>query len=466
MNLKMKILLIVKDTAQYTNWFPQGLAYIAAVLLKEGYEVDIYNQDVHHYEDEHLTEYLNNNHFDVVGLSAIGGYYQYRKMIKISNAINNSRDRPFYIIGGHASSPDPEYFLKKTKADAVVMGEGEGTIVELIESLANKRSFSNVKGIAFRDEDDVKINEDRPLIGEIDTIPFPAYNLFPMYYYRLLRMPNAKKTDFVLPVLSGRGCTFKCTFCYRMDVGFRKRSNENIIEEIELLKNKYGITYVCFSDELLMSSKERTISLCEAFLKANLNISWNCNGRLNYAKHDVLKIMKRAGCVNINYGIEAMDDIVLKNMNKGLTIKQIIEGVENTIAAGISPGLNMLFGNIGDNKETLNKAVEFLLKYDDGAQLRTIKPVTPYPGSPLYYTAIEKGLIKDCEDFYDNKHLNSDLITVNFTELSNDEFHQCLFEANPRLLKNYYDKQFSHVLDSAKRLYLESDSSFRGFRQR
>ena len=466
MNLKMKILLIVKDTAQYTNWFPQGLAYIAAVLLKEGYEVDIYNQDVHHYEDEHLTEYLNNNHFDVVGLSAIGGYYQYRKMIKISNAINNSRDRPFYIIGGHASSPDPEYFLKKTKADAVVMGEGEGAIVELIESLANKRSFSNVKGIAFRDEDDVKINEDRPLIGEIDTIPFPAYNLFPMYYYRLLRMPNAKKTDFVLPVLSGRGCTFKCTFCYRMDEGFRKRSNENIIEEIELLKNKYGITYVCFSDELLMSSKERTISLCEAFLKANLNISWNCNGRLNFAKPDVLKIMKRAGCVNINYGIEAMDDIVLRNMNKGLTIKQIIEGVENTIIAGISPSLNMLFGNIGDNNETINKAVEFLLKYDDCFELRTIKPVTPYPGSPLYYTAIERGLIKDCEDFYENKHFNSDLLTVNLTEMEDDEFHNSMLNANTKLIAHYYNSQMLSTIESAKRLYLEKDSKFRGFRQR
>jgi len=176
--------------------------------------------------------------------------------------------------------------------------------------------------------------------------------------------------------------------------------------------------------------------------------------------------MKQAGCVFINYGIEAMDDLVLQNMKKGLTTKQIIEGVENTIAVGISPGLNIIFGNIGDNKETLNKGVEFLLNYGDGAQLRTIKPVTPYPGSPLYYTAIEKRLINDCEDFYENKHVNSDLITANFTELSDDDFHQCLLEVNSRLIKNYYNNQLSNVLDSAKKLYLESDSSFRGFRQR
>jgi radical SAM superfamily enzyme YgiQ (UPF0313 family) len=251
-----------------------------------------------------------------------------------------------------------------------------------------------------------------------------------------------------------------------MDEGFRQRSNEGVVEEVKLFKKNYGITYIMFSDELLMSSKEITIGLCEALLKANLNILWNCNGRLNYATPDILKLMKRAGCVFINYGIEAMDDLVLKNMNKGLTTKQIIEGVENTIAAGISPGLNMLFGNIGDNKKTLSKAVEFLLKYDDGAQMRTIKPVTPYPGSPLYYTAIERGLIKDCEDFYENKHLNSDLLTVNFTELSGDEFHRCLFDANKKILTNYYNSQLSTTVEQARKLYIDKDSSFRGFRQR
>jgi len=462
----MRILLITKDTEQYTDWFPQGTAYIAAVLLEKGFEVSIYHQNVNHYPDEHLTDYLDNNSFDVVGVSVIGGYYQYRKLLKISNAINASKQRPFYIIGGHCCSPEPEYFLKKTKADAIVIGEGEVTVVELIDAVANHKPLSRVKGIAYWEFEDVVVNEERQLINDVDTIPLPAYSLFPINYYRLIRMPGASKTDFVLPVLSGRGCTFECTFCYRMDEGFRQRSNESVIGEVSFLKKDYGITYICFSDELLMSSKRRTISLCEAFLKADLGIRWNCNGRLNYAKPEVLKLMKLAGCVFINYGIEAMDDQVLNNMNKGLTIRQVVEGVENTIAAGISPGLNMLFGNIGDNKETINNAVEFLLKYDDGSQLRTIKPVTPYPGSPLYNTAVKEGMIKDCEDFYEYKHLNSDLITANFTELNNDEFHRCLFDANKRIFKKYYNSQLSTTVEHARKLYIDKDASFRGFRQR
>ncbi len=461
----MRVLLVVYDNDSYIHWFPQGLAYIAAVLTRSGHEVAIYSQDQEHYPDEHLTHYLDKNHFDVVGVSVIAGYYQYRKLLKISQAVNQSKRRPFYVIGGHGPSPEPEFFLRKTGADAAVIGEGEITVVELLDALAGKRPLGPVRGIAFREADQVKVNQRRALISDIDSLPFPAYELFPIDYYRLLRMPHVSQRDFVLPLLSGRGCTFECTFCYRLDTGFRPRSNAGIIEEIRFLQREYGITYIAFGDELLMSSKERTISLCEAFLKTGLNIKWDCNGRLNYAAPDVLALMKRSGCAFINYGIEAMDDEVLQAMKKGLTTQLIVKGIEATLQAGISPGFNIIFGNIGDNLETLRKGVDFLLRYDDGAQLRTIRPVTPYPGCPLYYEAISRGLVKDCEDFYERKHVNSDLLAVNFTDLSDDEFHRALYEANAALIRNYFQKKIEAVIGQARKLYLEKDAQFRGFRQ-
>jgi anaerobic magnesium-protoporphyrin IX monomethyl ester cyclase len=461
----MRVLLVIYDNGSYIHYFPQGLSSIAAVLRKEGYEVEIYNQDLHHYPDEHLKRYLDENRFDVVGLSFIAGYYQYRKALKISEAINGSKHRPFYIIGGHGPTPEPEFFLYKTGADAIVMGEGEITIIELLQALKDKSSFCSVKGIAYRDGQKVIVNERRPLIQDIDSIPFPAYDLFPIHYYRLLRLPNCRSNDLVMPMLSGRGCTFKCNFCYRMDEGFRPRTSEGIIEEIKLLKKDYGITYIEFSDELMMSSRERTIDICNAIIKHKLDIIWDCNGRLNYATKDVLALMKKAGCTFINYGIESMDDAILRNMHKGLNTKQIISGIEATLEAGISPGLNIIFGNIGENRDTLFKGVKFLLKYDDGAQMRTIRPVTPYPGSPLYYHAIETGLLKDCEDFYENKHVNSDLLSINFTTLTDEEFHQSLYEANTILIENYFRRTMKSYDQQMKRLYCEQDSSFRGFRQ-
>lgn len=460
----MKVLLIIYDNDSYIHFFPMGLAYIASALKNAGHDVMIYNQDVYHYSESHLTDYITHNEFDVVAIGVIAGYYQYKKLLKISDAINLVPNRPFYIIGGHGPSPEPEYFLRKTRADAVIIGEGEISIVNLLATLENNIRLSSVNGIAYLNNGDLVITKSQELIENIDSVPYPAWGLFPMDYYSLLREPKSKNNERCFPVLSGRGCTFRCNFCYRLDKGFRPRSTRNIIEEINILKKKYNISYINFADELLMSSAKRTQELCKAFIDADLNIRWSCSGRLNYATPDVLKLMKKSGCVFINYGIECIDDTVLKNMNKNLTINQITKGIEATLAEDISPGFNIIFGNIGDNAETLKKGVDFLLKYDDHSQLRTIRPVTPYPGSPLYYYAIEKGLLNGIADFYENKHINSDLLSVNFTNLSDEEFHKLLFDANKILLKNYYNHQFEHQIDTAKRLYFEKDTMFRGFR--
>ncbi len=461
----MKVLLIAYDNDSYIHQFPTGSAYIASSLRKAGHNVTIYNQDQFHYPESHLVDYLTRNHFDAVGLGVIGGYYQYRKLLKISEALNRVPHRPRYILGGHGPAPEPEYFLKISNADAVIIGEGDITAVSLLDALEHKRSLSSVNGIAYLDGGHLVQTKPQELIKDLDSIPHPAWNLFPMDYYSLIRLPNIKNNEKAFPVLSGRGCPFRCNFCYRMDKGFRPRTPEGIIEEIQILQKDYGISYIEFFDELLMSSAERTIMLCEALRKAELKIKWSCNGRLNFATTEVLRAMKKAGCVFINYGIESVDDNMLKVMHKNLTVDQIVKGIEATLTEGISPGLNIIFGNIGETPEILQKGVDFLLKYDDHSQLRTIRPVTPYPGSDLYYYAIEKGRLKDCADFYENKHVNSDLLSVNFTDLSDDEFHRALFEANKTLLKNYYQHLSESMIRAAEKLYLQKDAGFRGFRQ-
>lgn len=461
----MRVLLVVYDNDSYIHWFPLGLGYIAAALRNAGHQVAIYSQDQYHYPDSHLTAYLDDHPFDMVGVSVIGGYYQYRKLLKIAAAVNASVNRPFFVIGGHGPAPEPEYFLKKTGADAVVIGEGERAIVQLLAAREKGKDLATVNGIAFLRNGRAVVTDPQELIEDLDTIAFPAWDLFPMDYYALLRMPHIRNVDRVAAVLTGRGCPFTCNFCYRMDKGIRVRSPENIVQEIRTLKDRYGVTYIAFADELTMASKDRTRKLCRAFIDAGLNVRWSCNGRLNFAEPELLALMKQAGCVFINYGIECMDDAILKVMNKKLTVAEIIAGIEATLAAGISPGYNIIFGNIGETAETLAKGVAFLLKYDDHSQLRTIRPVTPYPGSPLYHYAIEKGLLKDCEDFYERKHVNSDLLSVNFTSLSDDEFHRVLFEANKTLLENYFRHQLERGVAAARRLYLEHDAGFRGFRQ-
>ncbi len=465
--MSKKVLLVVYDNGSYDHVFPMGIGAIASILKRDGHSFVVWNQDMHHWSDDSLRTYLDENKFDVVILSLIGGYYQYQKMKSLSKAINNSKNRPFYIMGGYGPTPEPEFFIKKSGCDVVCMGEGEITIAKLMEVLENKKTLDNVPGIAWLENGKLKQTPRAPLIHDLDSLPPVPYELFPMHYYRMLRIANANATDFVFPMMSARGCSFKCTFCYRMDSGYRTRTPEPMLNEVEMLHKDYGITYISFQDDLLMSSVEHTEAVCLEFLKRKLPVKWSCNGRLNYCSEELLQLMKDAGCTFINYGIESMDQTVLNNMKKGLRPEMIVRGIEDTLKVGISSGLNFIFGNKGDNKKTIKSAVDFLLKYDDFAQKRTIRPVTPYPGSPLYYDAIKMGLLdKDnpAEDFYERKHTNSDLICANFTELSDEEFYECLRWANSVLVKSYYEKQKNSTLTQIDHLYKEKDASFRGFR--
>ncbi len=296
----MRILLVVYDNGSYTHVFPMGLGYIAAVLENNGHDVEVYAQDYHHYADAHLTQFLDENHFDVVAVSVIAVYYKYRKLLTISEAINNSKNRPVYMIGGYGPTPEPEFFMKKTGADIVVMGEGEETAVELMAALENKTPLANVQSITYRDGSTFKTNPRRSLIEDLDTIPWPAYHKFPIEYYRLEKEPRSEPTDFSIPIMSARGCTFKCTFCYRMDTGYRARDPKNLLDEVEYLHKEYGNTYISFQDDLLMSSIPHTEAVCNEFIRRNLDVKWNCNGRLNYCTTDLIKLMKQAGCVFIN----------------------------------------------------------------------------------------------------------------------------------------------------------------------
>ena len=472
---KVRVLLVIYDNGSYITWFPQGIAHIAAVLEQEDCHVDFYHQDMNHYPDEHLCHYLDTHEkYDMIGVSIIGGYWQYARLCGLSEAIAKSKNRPnVYMIGGYGPTPEPKFFLLKTGADICVMGEGEQTTRDLVNAYKRGGDYSHVKGIAIRDGSNVKINPSQPLIpaNKIDDqsiIPLPAYHLMPMNYYRLLRMPHASVYDFCMPALSGRGCTFKCNFCYRMDTGFRPRSVEAIIEEVSILKKNHGITYIAFSDDLLMVSEKRTVEIMEKFIAADLNIKFDCNGRLNYARPEILKLMKKAGCVYINYGIEAYDNQILKNMKKGLTTKMIDDGIAKTREVGITPGLNIIWGNIGENLETLRKGVDFLKANSDGAEMRTIRPVTAYPGSPLYFHCIKEGLIdKDnpAEDFYERLHVNSDLLSTNLTDLSDEEFHKALLQANNELTKHYFEKQIESYKKQSEDLYLNRNVNFRGYRQ-
>lgn len=464
--LTIKILFIVYDNESSRGILPLGPLYITSYLKSRGYnDIHFYNQSVYHYPDTHVTEYLSQKKFDIVAIGFVAGYFQHRKIIKICESINRAKKRPFVVLGGHGPSPVPEYYLRLTGADAVVMGEGEVPFFNLVNAIENNKPLNSVKGIAYRDGEKIIVNPKENIIVDLETIPYPSFELVPMEHYVRVESKyyKMKSTDRMINMITGRGCAYNCNFCQRLEKGTRLRSVDAVIDELKKYIRDYNITYVVFWDELFMVSKKRVYEISEAILKENIKINYWCCGRLNIADKDVLEIMKRSGCSQINYGIEQFDNDALRAMNKNLTEDQIVNGIENTQKEGIWIDFNIIFGNLGDTRESLKKSLALLKKYNDHNQLRTIRPVTPYPGSMLYNIAIERGLLKGPDDFYE-KHKNLELLTVNFTDIPDDEFHHLLFEANKEIIRDYYENQKNKTVKYFKNIYSGKNFDFRGAR--
>ena len=460
----MKILFIMYDNQSARNHMPVGPCYVAAYAKKHGYDdITYYSQDVYHYPEEHLTQYLSEKRFDVAAIGFAAGYYQYNKIKTICDAINSAKNRPLIVLGGHGPTPEPAFFINEMGADVAVLGEGEVPFLNLLRALESKTSLKNVKGVAYRDGDTVVVNEREQPIRDLDTIPFPYYDILPMEYYINSKLYGMSPTERMIYMVSSRGCNYHCNFCMRLEKGIRFRSAESIVDEIKKYKKDYRITFVHFVDELFMFSKKRAFELAEAFIKAQLNIKYFCTGRVNIASPEILEIMKKSGCVFIDYGIEQFDNKALAAMNKQQTEEDIIRAIECTQEAGIFVAFNIIFGNLGDTPESLIKSLDLLKRYNDYGQLRTIRPVTPYPGSPLYYYAIENGLLKGPADFYE-KHKNLELLAVNFTNIPDDEFHKLLMQANSDIITDYYNYMKEQTIHSFREIYFEKNYDYRGAR--
>jgi len=459
----MKFCFIIHPNKQKTNVFPLGPAYLGAVLREKGHEVKMYCMDVFHYTPQELKTYLEKENFDAIGMGFMAARLDF--VMECVEAINSLDKKPLFILGGPGPTPIPEYCLKKLQADIAVLGEGELILPDLLDAVKEGKHLSEVKGIAYREGDNVTINERREPVKNLDDLPLPAWDLFPIEKYVDYPLTGSLPTDRVMAIISSRGCPYRCNFCYRLEKSIRLRSIDKIIEEMKILHERYRINIFHFNDELVMVTAKRMIDLCNAILEAGLKIKFVINGRLNIVNEEVLDALKKAGCTFVNYGIEAYDQKLLDTMQKDLTIEQIDKGLEITAKANMGMGVNIIFGHIGETKKTFKKGVELVRKYYKYDRCRTIRPVTPYPGSPLYDYAIEKGLLKGPEDFF-AKHHNSDLFTVNFTDMSDEEFYKTLFEVNKEMGRKYFNIFADELEKSLERLYFKGDYSFRGSRFR
>lgn len=250
-------------------------------------------------------------------------------------------------------------------------------------------------------------------------------------YLKTARPPATEKDNYMCMITS-RGCPYNCNFCYHTNK-YRLRGVEDIIYEIKSLKELFNISFIQFYDDLFMINKERVLSLCNAFIREQLNIKYRILGRVDVVDKDQIQALKESGCAAIGYGIESGDQKILDRMNKKIAINQIIHAVNITRKAGICVTTPVMFGQPEENLRTLTRTKNLLLSIMDGHEPdRSIRPLTPYPGTPIFKWAVKNGYLKDEEEFFRRFH-DANCLSINLTDLSDDEFVKELSKANQEI---------------------------------
>ena len=436
----MRILLINPpyETDLSPGSFPLGLGYISSVLVEEGHKVKVLDIKAHRYSRIHVEEIISNSidQFDVIGISGLVTIYSYIKWL--AETIKKYNPSIPIVVGGSIASSIPELLLSKTRIDIACIGEGEITVKELIKALEDSKPLKEVKGIYFKQDGNVYSTPPRGVCKNLDSIPFPKWDLFPIELYvdKPLIVPVKKRS---MNIIFGRGCPFHCTFCYRnFGNEVRLRSPDNVIEEMTILKEKYHVTHFEFQDELFTVNEEAVKEICEKILDKELNITWRCLGRVNMVDLNLLKLMKRAGCNWIGFGIESGSQKMLDVMRKNVKVEQIKKAIELARKAGMEVTGTFIIGMPGETRETVKETVNFCKEM--GIYNEMFFPV-PYPGTQLYVDIERKGLIKDKERFILSIGKDMTNLIINLTDFPDHELIKMKKEAEEEILRHLETKK-------------------------
>jgi len=384
------------DRTQITNRLglkapPLNLMYLAAVLEKAGFYVKIIDANLYNILPREIVNIVKRLKPDIIGLTAATATI--KTALRYVSEIKKNLSHVFTIIGGPHTTFLPIETLSMSKdLDAVAIGEGEETLLELAESYEkNKPNWpANVKGIAYRTKnDEIKITPMRPFIKDLDSIPFPARHLVPFNEYKLFN-----KDSPIGSMITSRGCVFACNYCsssHLMGRMFRARTPKNVVDEIEELVYKYNVQTIEFIDDIFTLNKKRALEIAKEIRSRKLDINFVASSRVDTINRELLLELKKAGLSTIYYGVESGSERVLKLMNKRITLSQAEKAVNNAKKVGVSTLASFILGYPGETINEMEMTIRFSIKLDPDYVQYSI--LTPYPGTPIYYELKSKGLI-------------------------------------------------------------------------
>jgi len=436
----MKVLLVNAPSRRFSLVPPLGLLQVGAILEQCAktpliYDPLLHDPGMNDIGYQQIKKIISEFKPDIIGYGGIATSYGSVK--KFSQIIKNEYPGLIQVAGGPLSSV---YDLLLTKAgiDVVVHGEAELSLPMLLSRLEHEKSYEDIPGISFVDRNgNLRRNKPAEQIDNLDSIPFPAYHLvdLPRYFRHIKDSMNLTKEnigsqehvnhilerigddDRWIEVITGRGCTHRCLFCYRHMKGIRYHSPDYVVRHIKFLREKYGIRGFQFADELFNATKERVYEICDAIRNSGIDIFFTIGGaRVDRIDENLIRELKDVGCIEISYGQESGSDIILKEYRKGVTVEQNKEITKTTKSLGISCPVQIVIGSPKETSETVRETIQFLKDVD--AFEYSLNYLIPLPETPIWSYVEEKKLIPDLEPYLEKVAMYGGQPLVNLTQVT------------------------------------------------
>jgi len=426
--LKANVPQVVDDSSDIGYIPPLGLLYVASMVEKTlpDCKVTVVDADAEKHTYTDIRNLAKTIKPDIVGITATS--FTLIDALLTAQAVKEATEYKTHIcVGGPHPCIYPFETLQSEFVDSVIVGEGEFSFAKLIKLLTqNQLSEDNIDGILYKlPTGEIRGSNTINYIQDLNILPHPARHLIRQENYWSILSEGKPATS----VITSRGCPYRCVFCDRPTVGknFRFRSAANVVDELESTARK-GVGFFLFYDDTFTVNKKRVLEVCEEIVRRRLNIRWDIRARVDNIDEEILRALKKAGCVGIHYGVESGNPEILKNLSKGITVEQVRTAFRLTKKAGIRTLAYFMIGNPGETKEQMLESIEFAKEISP--DYLHIGILTPFPATPIYKKGLADGILK--EDYWLNfaKHPDKNFIPPVWDEkISREELAEILVYA-------------------------------------
>jgi radical SAM superfamily enzyme YgiQ (UPF0313 family) len=434
---------------------PLGILYLATILEERGIDVSVLEQAAKGLTIEETVRWVEKEGPDILGFSTFAS--SGRTAALVSNEVKRRNPNIVTIFGSYYATFNSERILRKyPSVDITVRGEGENTVIDLMNCFEKSGKFKDVSGISFRNKNSVTSTPDRPLIKDLDSLPFPNRELIDVDYHCTLAGANVAPKKFT-SVVSSRGCVYRCRFCSCTQFArnmWRPRSVENTLEELQFLSSK-GYEQFIFVDDSFTTNPKRVIRLCREMKREKIDMNWICEGRVDNCSYEMLREIARAGCRILYFGIESANQRILDYYNKRTTPKQSEIAVRTARKAGIDVVVgSFIVGAPDETREEIHNTIQFAKQLPIDFPQFNILGV--YPGTDLWDEFNAKGMLEKGEYWETGVSVSEICPTAvpanEIRQMIHDAFYQFV------LRPNFVSNQFVRTLRSSYRMNVLIDN--------